>query len=293
MPRTLRSTVTLPRTQIPLMTERILLNIEAGVADVRLNRPEKMNAIDPAMFEALVATGERLMHEADLRAVVLSGEGRAFCAGLDMASMASLGQDSAGSDISGGRLARRTHGSANLPQYACTVWRELPVPVFAAVHGVAYGGGLQIALGADMRYVTADTRLSIMEIKWGLVPDMGGMVLTRGLVRPDHLRELIYTGRVVTGDEACALGLATRVVEDPRAAALAAARAIAQKSPDAIRAAKRLMRLTEDSDATAILVAESVEQDRLIGAANQREAVRAAMENRAPVFQPATELTGS
>ena len=114
------------------MTERILLNIDAGVAEVRLNRPEKMNAIDPAMFEALVATGERLMHEADLRAVVLSGEGRAFCAGLDMASMASLGQGSADSAVGGGRLAKRTHGSANLPQYACTVWRELPVPVIAA-----------------------------------------------------------------------------------------------------------------------------------------------------------------
>lgn len=273
------------------MTERILLNIEDGVAEVRLNRPDKMNAIDPAMFEALVATGERLMNEADLRAVVLSGEGRAFCAGLDMASMASLGTSDAGSDISGGRLARRTHGSANLPQYACTVWRELPVPVLAAVHGVAYGGGLQIALGADVRYVTADTRMSVMEIKWGLVPDMGGMLLTRGLVRPDQLRELIYSGRVINGAEACALGLATHVVGDPRAAALAAAHEIAQKSPDAIRAAKRLMRVAEADDASAILLAESVEQDRLIGGANQREAVLAAMQNRAPAFQPAAKRT--
>ncbi|WP_296225530.1 crotonase/enoyl-CoA hydratase family protein [Ralstonia sp. UBA689] len=271
------------------MTERILLNIEAGVAEVRLNRPDKMNAIDPAMFEALVSTGERLMNQADLRAVVLSGEGRAFCAGLDMGSMASLGMSTPDADTSGGRLAKRTHGSANLPQYACTVWRDLPVPVLAAVHGVAYGGGLQIALGADVRYVTADTRLSVMEIKWGLVPDMGGMLLTRGLVRPDQLRELIYSGRVINGEEACALGLATHVVEDPRVAALAAAREIAQKSPDAIRAAKRLMRATEDGDAAAILLAESIEQDRLIGGANQREAVRAAMENRAPVFKPAAE----
>ena len=264
------------------MTERILLSIDAGVAEVRLNRPDKMNAIDPAMFEALVATGTRLMQVPDLRAVVLSGEGRAFCAGLDMASMAGLGSD-AGAD----RLATRTHGAANLPQYACTVWRDLPVPVLAAVHGVAYGGGLQIALGADVRYVRADTRLSIMEIKWGLVPDMGGMALARGLVRPDQLRALIYSGRVVSGEEACALGLATQVVDDPRAAALATAREIAQKSPDAIRAAKRLMRVTEDGDTAAILLAESVEQGRLIGGANQREAVIAAMENRVPVFQPA------
>lgn len=276
------------------MTDRILLTIEAGVAEVRLNRPEKMNAIDPAMFEALVATGQRLTNEPDLRAVVLSGEGRAFCAGLDMGSMASLGSNDAGVS-GGGRLAKRTHGAANLPQYACTVWRDLPVPVLAAVHGVAYGGGLQIALGADVRYVAADTRLSIMEIKWGLVPDMGGMALTRGLVRPDRLRELIYSGRIVNGEEACALGLATHLADDPRAAALAAAQEIAQKSPDAIRAAKRLMRVVEDGDTAAILLAESVEQDRLIGGANQREAVRAGMEQRAPVFQPAardTQQTG-
>jgi len=119
-----------------------------------------------------------------------------------------------------------------------------------------------------------------MESKWGLVPDMGGMALTRGLVRPDRLRELIYSGRVVNGDEACALGLATHVVDDPHAAALAAAREIAHKSPDAIRAAKRLMRVVEDGDTAAILLAESIEQDRLIGAANQREAVLAGMENR-------------
>ena len=271
------------------MTDRILLSIDAGVAEVRLNRPEKMNAIDPAMFEALVTVGERLMSEPDVRAVVLSGEGRAFCAGLDMGSMASLGSSDAGSDISAGRLAKRTHGAANLPQYACTVWRDLPVPVLAAVHGVAYGGGLQIALGADVRYVTADTRLSIMEIKWGLVPDMGGMALTRGLVRPDRLRELIYSGRIVNGEEASALGLATHVVDDPRAAALAAAHDIAQKSPDAIRAGKRLMRVVEDGDTAAILQAESVEQDRLIGTPNQREAVLAGMQNRAPVFQPAAK----
>lgn len=272
------------------MTDRILLSINAGVAEVRLNRPEKMNAIDPTMFEALVTIGQRLMNEADLRAVVLSGEGRAFCAGLDMGSMASLGNHDANADISAGRLAKRTHGVANLPQYACTVWRDLPVPVLAAVHGVAYGGGLQIALGADVRYVSADTRLSVMEIKWGLVPDMGGMALTRGLVRPDQLRELIYSGRVINGEEACALGLATHVVDDPHAAALAAARDIAQKSPDAIRAGKRLMRVVQDGDTAAILLAESVEQDRLIGGANQREAVLAGMQNRAPVFQPATQF---
>jgi enoyl-CoA hydratase/carnithine racemase len=270
-------------------TQRITLTIEDGVAEVRLNRPDKMNALDHAMFDALIAAGEQLAQTADLRAVVLSGEGRAFCAGLDMERMSGLlaAGSEGGGGIGAGRLAARTNGISNRPQYACMVWRELGVPVFAAVHGVAFGGGLQVALGADVRYVTADTRLSVMEIKWGLVPDMAGMVLTRGLVRPDLLRELIYTGRIVTGAEACELGLATRVVEDPRAAALEAARQVAQKSPDAIRAAKRLMRVVADSDNAAVLLAESVEQDKLIGSSNQREAVRANLEKRAPNFEPA------
>ncbi|CAG9174168.1 putative enoyl-CoA hydratase echA8 [Cupriavidus laharis] len=270
-------------------TDRIIVTIEDGVADVRLNRADKMNALDPAMFDALIATGEQLKQTPDLRAVVLSGEGRAFCAGLDMESMAGMLGNGAGGDpgIRPGRLAARTHGISNRPQYACMVWRELPVPVFAAVHGVAFGGGLQVALGADVRFVTADTKLSIMEIKWGLVPDMAGMVLTRGLIRADLLRELVYTGRVVTGTEACELGLATRVVDDPRAAALDAARQVAQKNPDAIRAAKRLMEVVEGGDNAAILMAESVEQDKLVGSPNQREAVRANLEKRAPQFEAA------
>ena len=270
-------------------TDRIIVTIEDGVADVRLNRADKMNALDPAMFDALIATGEQLREIPDLRAVVLSGEGRAFCAGLDMESMAGMLGNGEGGDpgIRPGRLAARAHGISNRPQYACMVWRELPVPVFAAVHGVAFGGGLQVALGADVRFVTADTKLSIMEIKWGLVPDMAGMVLTRWLVRADVLRELVYTGRVLTGVEACELGLATRVVEDPRTAALEAARQVAQKNPHAIRAAKRLMEVVEGGDNAAILMAESVEQDKLVGSPNQREAVRANLEKRAPRFEAA------
>jgi enoyl-CoA hydratase/carnithine racemase len=263
---------------------RIVVAIgDDGVADVRLNRADKMNALDQAMFDALVDTGQQLMETPGLRAVVISGEGRAFCAGLDMARMSGM---SGGNDptLRRGRLTPRTHGIANHPQFACTVWRDLPVPVIAAVHGVAFGGGLQVALGADFRYVTADVKMSLMEIKWGLVPDMAGMLLTRGLVRLDVLRELLYTGRILNGHEAVELGLATRVCDDPRAAALAAAREIAQKNPDAIRAGKRLMRVVEDGDSAAILQAESVEQDALIGSPNQAEAVKAAMEKRAPRF---------
>ncbi len=271
--------------------ERILVTIEGGVADVRLNRPDKMNALDQAMFDALIETGERLARLPDLRAVVLSGEGRAFCAGLDMGRMAGMLADDAGASqhdsIGAGRLGQRTHGISNRPQYACMVWRELPVPVFAAVHGVAFGGGLQVALGADVRYVAPDARLSVMELKWGLVPDMAGMVLTRGLVRPDVLRELIYSARVLSGNEACELGLGTCLADDPHAAALAAAREVAQKNPHAIRAAKRLMAVAERGDHAAILQAESDEQDRLVGSPNQREAVLANLEKRVPRFVPA------
>ncbi|WP_354674339.1 crotonase/enoyl-CoA hydratase family protein [Cupriavidus alkaliphilus] len=272
--------------------ERILVTIEDGVADVRLNRPDKMNALDQAMFDALIETGEQLARLPELRAVVLSGEGRAFCAGLDMGRMAGMLSEDAGASqpdsIGAGRLGQRTHGISNRPQYACMVWRELPVPVFAAVHGVAFGGGLQVALGADVRYVAPDARLSVMELKWGLVPDMAGMVLTRGLVRPDVLRELIYSARVLSGSEACALGLGTYLADDPRAAALAAAREVALKNPDAIRAAKRLMAVAEGGDHAAILRAESDEQDRLVGSPNQREAVLANLEKRAPRFTPAS-----
>ncbi|MDQ0142787.1 crotonase/enoyl-CoA hydratase family protein [Cupriavidus necator] len=271
--------------------ERILVTIEGCVADVRLNRPDKMNALDQAMFDALIDTGEQLARLPDLRAVVLSGEGRAFCAGLDMGRRAGMLSDDAGAShqdsIGAGRLGQRTHGISNRPQYACMVWRALPVPVFAAVHGVAFGGGLQVALGADVRYVAPDARLSVMELKWGLVPDMAGMVLTRGLVRPDVLRELIYSARVLSGTEACELGLGTCLADDPRAAALAAAREVAQKNPDAIRAAKRLMAVAEHGDHAAILQAESDEQDRLVGSPNQREAVLANLQKRAPRFEPA------
>ena len=266
---------------------RITLTVKEGVAEVRLNRPDKLNALDHAMYDALIEAGKQLHQEQDLRAVVMSAEGRAFCAGLDMQVMANI----AGSATSGARAAR-THGIANRSQYVSLVWRQLPVPVFAAVQGAAFGGGLQLALGADVRYVAADAKLSITEINWGLVPDMGGMALTHGLVRSDVLRELIYTGRVVTGVEACELGLATHVVEDPRAAALAAAQSVAHKNPDAVRALKRMMQVVEDQDSAAVLLSESIEQDLLVGSPNQKEAVRANLEKRAPQFQPTVTLPG-
>jgi enoyl-CoA hydratase/carnithine racemase len=267
------------------MEQRVSVSMADGIADVRLMRADKMNALDAAMFEALVATSERLAGEKGLRAVVLSGEGRAFCAGLDMSRFAAMKEDG-GNGIAGGErrdLTERTHGLANFPQAAVWGWRQLPVPVIAAIQGVAFGGGFQLALGADMRFLSPDARMSIMEIKWGLVPDMAGTPILASLVRDDILRELTYTGRIFSAQEALGYGLATRICDDPRSAAFDVARDIAGKSPDAIRAAKRLLNQLSVDPGPALL-AESVEQMKLIGSANQREAVRANIEKRAPRF---------
>jgi enoyl-CoA hydratase/carnithine racemase len=271
------------------MTERIeTIRHPDGVVELQLDRADKMNALDPAMFDALIAAGEALRADATVRAVVIAGRGKAFCAGLDMASFQRMEQGAAGEVLgqSAGSagLVARTHGLANAAQQVAMVWREVPVPVIAAVHGVAFGGGLQVALGADIRIVAPDTRLSVMEIKWGLVPDMGGMVLMRELARSDVVRELTYTGRVFSGEEALQLGFATRLAADPLAEALAMAHEIAGKSPDAIRAGKRLLNASLAHSAAELLIAESVEQQALIGSTNQVEAVRANIERRAPRF---------
>ncbi len=256
------------------MQDRVTIEIVDGVADVRLNRPDKMNALDAAMLEGIAAAGATLRDTPGLRAVVLSGEGRAFCAGLDVASFAGLPFD----------LVVRTHGCANLFQHAAMLWRELPVPVIAAVRGACLGGGLQIALGADVRVAAPDARFSLMEIQWGLVPDMGGFVLTRGLVRRDLLRELVYSGRTLDAREAVAIGLATRIAADPLAEAKEIARAIAARNPDAVRAAKALFDAMDDSATDALLAAESLAQAAIMAGPNQREAVLAHMQEREPRF---------
>lgn len=258
---------------------RVTLTLgDDGVAQVRLNRPDKMNALDPAMFDAIVETGEALRTMKGLRAVVLAGEGRAFCAGLDIGSFAAGGSDPTRS------LTERTHGNANRPQEAAMTWRKCPVPVIAAVHGVCFGGGLQIASGADIRVVHPDARMAVMEMRWGLVPDMGGYALWRGLVRGDRLRELTYTNREFSGREALDLGLATFLEDDPLTRATAIATEIANRNPEAVREAKRLFAIMEDRDGDAILLAESEAQDRVIRRPNQVEAVMAGMQKRAPAF---------
>ena len=268
------------------MEQRIRITMTEGVADVRLNRPDKMNALDQSMFDALVETGSRLATQQGLRAVVISGEGRGFCAGLDMGRFATMAEHAEGGQASATelRLGTRSHGIANASQYAVLVWQDIPVPVIAAVHGVAFGGGFQLALGADIRFVAPDTKMSVMEIKWGLVPDMGGMLLMPKLARGDVIRELTFSGRVFSGTEAMTMGFATRVCEEPYSAAMAFAREIAGKSPHAVRAGKRLMKVMETADAATILRAESEEQISLIGSANQKESVMANIQKRVPNF---------
>ena len=267
---------------------RVLIDIENHVAHVRLNRAEKMNALDNAMFEAIVAAGEQLKADTNVRAVVLSGEGRAFCAGLDMGNFANMakGDSNTAAEVTGdqGRLEKRTHGVANRAQYVSWVWRELQVPVIAALHGVALGGGCQISVGADMRYAAPGTKLCIMEMRWGLVPDMGATPFLQKLLGDDVARELTYTNRVILAEEAKELGLVTRVCESPVEEALKVAAEIANRNPAAIRAAKRLLNNAPFEGAAETLLAESVEQDAIIGSPNQVEAVMANLEQREPKF---------
>ena len=264
------------------MEERVKVSIENGVADVRLNRADKMNALDADMFTAIAETGELLKQDQNLRAVVLSGEGRAFCAGLDVERMAAVANGE--NLLPFPQLDQRTHGVANFVQHIVWLWRELPVPVIAAIHGIALGGGFQLALGADLRYVAPGTRLGMIEAKWGLVPDMAGTQLLRHLAHEDVVRELIYTARIFSAEEAVAYGFATRLEADPRAAALTTAREIAALSPHAIRAAKRLLNQAVTCDAREGLTAETMEQKALLGSFNQIEAVRANLEKRMPAW---------
>jgi enoyl-CoA hydratase/carnithine racemase len=265
--------------------ERVSVRVAGGVADVRLNRADKLNAIDTAMFTALAEAGEGLVKDASVRAVVLSGEGRAFCAGLDFGSFQAMTTADRGPAGAEGGIERRAAGriTNHFPQ-AAYVWSEMPVPVIAAVHGVALGGGAQIALAADLRIMAPDARLSVLEIRWGLIPDMTGTHMLRRLVGLDVAKELTWTGRMVEGPEAVELGLATRLSDNPRHDALALAAELAAKSPEAVRAAKRLLNQSGLVSQAQQFVDESREMAALIGSPNQIEAVTAYFENRPPDF---------
>ncbi|MEM6589765.1 MAG: crotonase/enoyl-CoA hydratase family protein [Pseudomonadota bacterium] len=258
---------------------RVETSIEDHIAHVTLTRGDKHNAVDNAMMEAVVEAGQALM-ETDIRAVVLSGDGPSFCAGLDVMSFASLATRDPQE-----LLMPRTHGNTNIFQEFAMVWRRLPVPVVAALHGAAYGAGFQLALGADIRVAASDAKLSVMEMKWGLIPDMGGMILLRGLVRSDVMRRMIYTARPVDAAQAERWGLVTEIADDPLTVARELAAEIAGKSPSAMRAAKRICHASDAGmDEDELLLLESREQAALIGSKDQLEVVSANMAGRAPKF---------
>ena len=264
------------------MSERVTVTVEGGIADVRLNRPEKLNALDTAMFRAIVEAGESLKGRSDVRAVVLSGEGRSFCAGLDFESFQAMG-DADGSS-SGDGLAPSDGRITHLGQQAAWVWQELEVPVIGAIDGHALGGGFQIAMGPDIRLVHPDTKMSVLEIRWGLVPDMGASVLLPPLVGLDVAKELYFTGRMISGTEAAELGVATRTSDDPHAEAMDLAAEIATKSPDAIWRMKDLLNGASHRSTAERFAAERKHIGALIGTPNQLEAVTAFFEKRAPEF---------
>jgi enoyl-CoA hydratase/carnithine racemase len=268
--------------------DRVKINVSNGIADVRMTRADKRNALDGPMFSALARAGEELKSMRNVRAVVLSGEGSSFCAGLDFSSMQQMAGGGGPSNDEGnpGRMekGRITH----LGQQVAWVWQEIPVPVIAAVHGHALGGGIQIALGADIRIVHPDTQMSVREVHWGLVPDMTGTLVLSRLVRPDVAKDLVFTARVFSGREAFELGLATRLSENPLADAMQLATEIAGRSPDAVRGAKSLLNGLYNSGATEQFSEERRVIGSLIGRPNQVEAVMSNFEKRVAAFSDPT-----
>lgn len=258
------------------MSERVTISVENHIADVRFNRPEKMNALDPEQIDAIIDATDKLAAMKDVRAIVLSGNGKGFCAGLDMASFTQSSTT--------GSLTDRSYGNANKYQHVVLQWRRLPAPVIVAIHGACVGGGLQFASAADVRIATPDSKLSIMEMRWGLIPDMGSYTTWRSFVRDDILRELTYTNRIFSGEEGKELGFVSHLADDPHAKAMELAAEIAGKNPDAIKAAKRLMNQLPDMNEDEILMMESAEQDKVGKGPNQKEAVMAFMQKRAANF---------
>ncbi|WP_240407638.1 crotonase/enoyl-CoA hydratase family protein [Halomonas sp. JS92-SW72] len=255
---------------------RVRLGVEAGVAEVTLSRPEAHNGLDWAMIDGLLAAQRRLAALDGLRAVVLAGEGESFCAGLDMGAI--MGQPERLPS-----LLEADEAGINPVQRLALGWREAGVPVIAALHGHVYGGGLQIALGADIRVVHPQARLALLEIVWGIIPDMG-ITATASDLRGDVLRELTWTGRKVGGEEAVALGLATRLGDEPLAMARQIAGAIAGHSPGAVAAAGELFRLAPGMSRRERLALEARLQRGLLGGEEQREAVAARLAGRPPRF---------
>ena len=264
------------------MSELVKISIENHVADVRFNRPEKYNALSFDMIDAMANVINRLAKEPGVRVVVISGEGKSFCAGMDVENFAAL---QSGENKFSDFTDRYQNRISNIYQHIGYGWKELPVPVIAAIHGVALGGGFQIAMGADIRFSTPDAKFSLMEMRWGLIPDMSVTQTIRDIVSIDVAKELIFTGKVIQGEEAARLKLVTHVCEKPYDEAMALAKEIASKNPDAIRAAKKLINEVWHGDSGRGLRMESELMMTLMGSPNQMEAVTASFTKRPPKFK--------
>jgi enoyl-CoA hydratase/carnithine racemase len=277
------------------MTERVKVDLCDGVAHVRLNRPEKKNALDSGMFEGILSAAKSLRDDPSVRAVVLSGEGDSFSSGLDVSSLGDMASGSLGPESEAIQEATRdlSRDGANRAQQLAWLWQELPAPVIAAIHGVAFGGGLHIALGADIRFMAPDARIAFVEITWGLVPDLSGTQALRRLVPLDVAKKLIFSGEVISGERAVALGLGTELSDRPLKDALELASVIAQRSPDAIRAAKKLLNESGLVPLSEGLANEMAASSKLMGGANQIEAVVAKLQKRAPQFRDPESSAGS
>lgn len=260
------------------MSDRVLLEISDGVANVTLHRAEKYNGLDLPMLKALVAVAGRIASDRSVRVVILAGAGNAFCAGLDFAS---VGKSPAAFARAGLKLPGQ---QTNLFQRACWAWRELPVPVIAVLHGHCFGGGLQLALAADFRFATPDCELSVMEGKWGLIPDMTGSVTLRELVPMDIAKRLAMTAEVFDGRRALEYGLVTGVSDDPRADAEALADQLIARSPDALALTKRLLQHTWHQSPRRAFWTETVFQARLLRGANHRIARTANLAKQVPSY---------
>jgi enoyl-CoA hydratase/carnithine racemase len=283
------------RVDVPgVIDDRVTISVVDGIADVKMNRADKRNALDNAMFTSLNAAGEYLKKLDGLRVVVLSGDGASFCAGLDFSSFAQMAEAGAKANAADNKADKEPDMNAgamvdgritHMAQQVCWVWQEVPVPVIAAVHGHALGGGIQIALGADIRIVHPDTQLSVREVHWGLIPDMTGTLMLSRLVRPDIVKNLVFTARVFSGHEAHEMGIATQLSQNVHADAMTMAREIAGRSPEAVRGAKKLINLLANSGAAEQFAAERATIGQLIGSANQAEAVMSHFEKRPPIFE--------
>jgi len=287
------------RVDVPgVIEDRVTISVVDGIADVKMNRADKRNALDNAMFTSLNAAGEYLKKLDGLRVVVLSGDGASFCAGLDFSSFAQMAEAGAKANATDNNADKKTGEKSDMnagtmvdgrithmAQQVCWVWQEVPVPVIAAVHGHALGGGIQIALGADIRIVHPETQLSVREVHWGLIPDMTGTLMLSRLVRPDIVKNLVFTARVFSGHEAHEMGIATQLSQNVHADAMTMAREIAGRSPEAVRGAKKLINLLANSGAAEQFAAERETIGKLIGSANQAEAVMSHFEKRPPNFE--------